>query len=106
MSVVYLEVIGSLRSFPRKCLANTQVWITIAYLSIIVIKKYIPPPQKFTPEPITFYSKNVIKLKTLKEGFIWIIQVDLKSSDKTLIREKSRQTEKEKPQRHKEEMPM
>lgn len=39
-SVAFLEVTGSLSSFSRKCLPNTQAWITIICPSVILASKY------------------------------------------------------------------
>lgn len=39
LSVVFLEATGSLRSFLRKCLPSTQVWITTVCLSLVLSSK-------------------------------------------------------------------
>ena len=46
LSFVFLEVRGSLCSFFRKCLLNTQVWITVVVLSIILSSKTGVPWKK------------------------------------------------------------
>lgn len=43
VSVVFLEVTVLFRSLPKKCLSNTEVWITIACLSVVLSSKSAVP---------------------------------------------------------------
>ena len=63
LTVVFLDVTGSLCSFLRKCLPSTQVWITILCLSVVLSSK-TDVLRKKRPVELTPQTAQVLFLET------------------------------------------
>ena len=76
VSVVFFEVTGLFPSLPKKCLSDTEVWITIACLSVVLSSKSAVPWKiqlvfLQTQSPISFPQNGSYKA----EGFFFVCVV-------------------------------
>lgn len=82
LSVVFLEVTGLLHYFSRKCLPNTQVWIAIICLSIVLSNKNGVSWKKW---PIQLTIQTCIQMLLLRVPLNTILQYEASTSCILLI---------------------